>query len=48
MVLSTGVGGAIQMVLFLIAAAITATAVDTEQQLVGQHEPVGDRARRRR
>ena len=29
MVLSTGVGGAIQMVLFLIAAAITATAVDT-------------------
>ena len=29
MVLSTGVGGAIQMILFLIAAAITATAVDT-------------------
>jgi uncharacterized membrane protein YbhN (UPF0104 family) len=29
MVLSTGVGGAIQMALFLIAAAITATAVDT-------------------
>ena len=29
MVLSTGVGGAIQMTLFLIAAAITATAVDT-------------------
>jgi uncharacterized membrane protein YbhN (UPF0104 family)/membrane-associated phospholipid phosphatase len=29
MVLSTGVGGAIQMGLFLIAAAITATAVDT-------------------
>ncbi|MDQ1430388.1 MAG: hypothetical protein QOF40_990 [Actinomycetota bacterium] len=29
MVLSTGVGGAIQMVLFLGAAAITATAVDT-------------------
>ena len=29
MVLSTGVGGAIQMVLFLSAAAITATAVDT-------------------
>jgi uncharacterized membrane protein YbhN (UPF0104 family) len=29
MVLSTGVGGAIQMVLFLIAAAITATAVDS-------------------
>ena len=29
MVLSTGVGGAIQMVLFLIAAAITATAIDT-------------------
>ena len=29
MVLSTGVGGAIQMVLFLTAAAITATAVDT-------------------
>ena len=29
MVLSTGVGGAIQMVLFLAAAAITATAVDT-------------------
>ncbi len=29
MVLSTGVGGAIQMVLFLIAAAITSTKVDT-------------------
>ena len=29
MVLSTGVGGAIQMILFLGAAAITATAVDT-------------------
>jgi uncharacterized membrane protein YbhN (UPF0104 family) len=29
MVLSTGVGGAIQMVLFLGAAAITATAIDT-------------------
>jgi uncharacterized membrane protein YbhN (UPF0104 family)/membrane-associated phospholipid phosphatase len=29
MVLSTGVGGAIQMGLFLIAAAITATAIDT-------------------
>jgi uncharacterized membrane protein YbhN (UPF0104 family)/membrane-associated phospholipid phosphatase len=29
MVLSTGVGGAIQMILFLSAAAITATAVDT-------------------
>ena len=29
MVLSTGVGGAIQMALFLIAAPITATAVDT-------------------
>ena len=29
MVLSTGVGGAIQMILFLTAAAITATAVDT-------------------
>jgi len=29
MVLSTGVGGAIQMALFLIAAGITATAVDT-------------------
>jgi glycosyltransferase 2 family protein len=29
MVLSTGIGGAIQMALFLIAAAITATAVDT-------------------
>ena len=29
MVLSTGVGGAIQMALFLIAATITATAVDT-------------------
>ncbi len=29
MVLSTGVGGAIQVALFLIAAAITATAVDT-------------------
>jgi uncharacterized membrane protein YbhN (UPF0104 family)/membrane-associated phospholipid phosphatase/tRNA A-37 threonylcarbamoyl transferase component Bud32 len=29
MVLSTGVGGAIQMALFLIAAAITATAVET-------------------
>jgi uncharacterized membrane protein YbhN (UPF0104 family) len=29
MVLSTGVGGAIQMILFLVAAAITATAVDT-------------------
>jgi uncharacterized membrane protein YbhN (UPF0104 family) len=29
MVLSTGVGGAIQVVLFLSAAAITATAVDT-------------------
>ena len=29
MVLSTGVGGAIQMVLFLTAAAITATAVET-------------------
>ncbi len=29
MVLSTGVGGAIQMALFLIAAAITATTVDT-------------------
>ena len=29
MVLSTGVGGAIQMILFLIAATITATAVDT-------------------
>jgi uncharacterized membrane protein YbhN (UPF0104 family)/membrane-associated phospholipid phosphatase/tRNA A-37 threonylcarbamoyl transferase component Bud32 len=29
MVLSTGVGGAIQMALFLIAAAITATSVDT-------------------
>jgi uncharacterized protein (TIRG00374 family) len=29
MVLSTGVGGALQMALFLIAAAITATAVDT-------------------
>ena len=29
MVLSTGVGGAIQMVLFLTAAAITATTVDT-------------------
>jgi uncharacterized membrane protein YbhN (UPF0104 family) len=29
MVLSTGIGGAIQMILFLIAAAITATTVDT-------------------
>ena len=29
MVLSTGVGGAIQMMLFLIAASITATTVDT-------------------
>jgi uncharacterized membrane protein YbhN (UPF0104 family)/membrane-associated phospholipid phosphatase len=29
MVLSTGVGGAIQMALFLLAAAITATAVDS-------------------
>lgn len=29
MVLSTGVGGAIQMILFLLAATITATAVDT-------------------
>src|SRR4029077_8773719 len=29
MVLSTGVGGAIQMILFLSAAAITATAVDS-------------------
>jgi len=29
MVLSTGVGGAIQMILFLTAAAITATTVDT-------------------
>jgi uncharacterized membrane protein YbhN (UPF0104 family)/membrane-associated phospholipid phosphatase/tRNA A-37 threonylcarbamoyl transferase component Bud32 len=29
MVLSTGVGGALQLALFLIAAAITATAVDT-------------------
>ena len=29
MVLSTGVGGAIQMILFLIAAALTATQVDT-------------------
>jgi uncharacterized membrane protein YbhN (UPF0104 family)/membrane-associated phospholipid phosphatase len=29
MVLSTGVGGAIQMALFLIAAGITATAIDT-------------------
>jgi uncharacterized membrane protein YbhN (UPF0104 family)/membrane-associated phospholipid phosphatase len=29
MVLSTGVGGAIQMILFLTAAAITSTAVDT-------------------
>jgi uncharacterized membrane protein YbhN (UPF0104 family) len=29
MVLSTGVGGAIQLALFLIAAGITATAVDT-------------------
>jgi uncharacterized membrane protein YbhN (UPF0104 family)/membrane-associated phospholipid phosphatase/tRNA A-37 threonylcarbamoyl transferase component Bud32 len=29
MVLSTGVGGALQMALFVIAAAITATAVDT-------------------
>lgn len=29
MVLSTGVGGAIQMVLFLVAAAITSTKVDT-------------------
>ena len=29
MVLSTGVGGAIQMVLFLAAAAITATSLDT-------------------
>jgi uncharacterized membrane protein YbhN (UPF0104 family)/membrane-associated phospholipid phosphatase len=29
MVLSTGVGGAIQMALFLLAAAITATAVET-------------------
>jgi uncharacterized membrane protein YbhN (UPF0104 family)/tRNA A-37 threonylcarbamoyl transferase component Bud32 len=29
MVLSTGVGGALQMALFLIGAAITATAVDT-------------------
>ena len=29
MVLSTGVGGAIQMILFLIAAAITATSLDS-------------------
>jgi uncharacterized membrane protein YbhN (UPF0104 family)/membrane-associated phospholipid phosphatase len=29
MVLSTGVGGAIQMVLFLVAAAVTSTQVDT-------------------
>jgi uncharacterized membrane protein YbhN (UPF0104 family) len=31
MVLSTGVGGAIQMILFLIAAALTATTVDLTQ-----------------
>jgi uncharacterized protein (TIRG00374 family) len=30
MVLSTGVGGAIQMVLFLFAAAVTSTAIDTD------------------
>ena len=29
MVLSTGVGGAIQMILFLIAASITSTSIDT-------------------
>jgi uncharacterized membrane protein YbhN (UPF0104 family) len=29
MVLSTGVGGAIQMVLFLVAASLTATSIDT-------------------
>ena len=48
MVLSTGVGGAIQMACSSIAAAITATAVDTQQQLLRQHQPVRDRARRRR
>ncbi|MCJ7439849.1 MAG: lysylphosphatidylglycerol synthase domain-containing protein [Acidimicrobiia bacterium] len=35
MVLSTGVGGAIQMILFLIAAALTATTVDTSSSSSG-------------
>ena len=43
MVLSTGVGGAIQMALFLGAAAITATAVDTSSSSSRQHEPVDHR-----
>ncbi len=48
MVLSTGVGGAIQMILFLSAAAITATAVDSGSSsgLVEQHHLVDHRRRR--
>ena len=46
MVLSTGVGGAIQMILFLIAAAITATTVDTASRS-RQHHPRRDRGRGR-
>jgi len=35
MVLSTGIGGAIQMILFLVAAALTATTVDTSNSSSG-------------
>ena len=48
MVLSTGVGGAIQMILFLIAAAITATSRRHQpQQLGGSISLWSDRGRRR-
>ena len=48
MVLSTGVGGAIQLILFFGAAAITATAVDTSSSSTDNTSLYVDRARRRR
>ena len=47
MVLSTGVGGAIQMVLFLDRRGHHRDCRRHEQQLVRQRQPVGDRGRRR-
>ncbi len=44
MILSTGVGSAMQMALFLIAASFTSTSLRS-RELEREHEPAGHRAR---